>query len=139
MLAKAVNRDLEFALSHCHIALSHRYFGHQLVPDCDIFRCLILGSYFQQPLRVFAGPDRKSTRLNSSHSQISYAVFCLKKTNPTNSQSLSMSRRWSRPSGRRSFAQECHERFKSSSASSSGPLLATASCSIRTTLTISNA
>src|SRR2546430_3659065 len=24
-------------------------------------------------------PDRKSTRLNSSHSQISYAVFCLKK------------------------------------------------------------
>src|SRR2546430_10429656 len=28
----------------------------------------------QSPLR-----DRKSTRLNSSHSQISYAVFCLKK------------------------------------------------------------
>src|SRR5688572_32082705 len=33
-----------------------------------------------------AGPsegkiDRKSTRLNSSHSQISYAVFCLKKKN----------------------------------------------------------
>src|SRR2546430_12595770 len=25
--------------------------------------------------------DRKSTRLNSSHSQISYAVFCLEKTN----------------------------------------------------------
>src|SRR2546427_9072128 len=24
-------------------------------------------------------PDRKSTRLNSSHSQISYAVYCLKK------------------------------------------------------------
>src|SRR6266568_7070603 len=24
-------------------------------------------------------PDRKSTRLNSSHSSISYAVFCLKK------------------------------------------------------------
>src|SRR5688572_31608034 len=27
--------------------------------------------------------DRKSTRLNSSHSQISYAVFCLKKKNIT--------------------------------------------------------
>src|SRR5205085_9708242 len=27
--------------------------------------------------------DRKSTRLNSSHSQISYAVFCLKKKNHT--------------------------------------------------------
>src|SRR2546427_8347301 len=26
-----------------------------------------------------ANEDRKSTRLNSSHSQISYAVFCLKK------------------------------------------------------------
>src|SRR3712207_8665933 len=25
-------------------------------------------------------PDRKSTRLNSSHANISYAVFCLKKT-----------------------------------------------------------
>src|SRR5690606_40846438 len=31
-------------------------------------------------LRVFcAAPDRKSTRLNSSHVKISYAVFCLKK------------------------------------------------------------
>src|SRR2546427_6389402 len=30
--------------------------------------------------------DRKSTRLNSSHSQISYAVFCLKKKK-TNEQS----------------------------------------------------
>src|SRR2546430_11741081 len=29
----------------------------------------------------FDGEDRKSTRLNSSHSQISYAVFCLKKKN----------------------------------------------------------
>src|SRR2546430_11419110 len=28
---------------------------------------------------VTIGTDRKSTRLNSSHSQISYAVFCLKK------------------------------------------------------------
>src|SRR2546427_6135950 len=31
------------------------------------------GAVVQQPA------DRKSTRLNSSHSQISYAVFCLKK------------------------------------------------------------
>src|SRR2546430_10509081 len=28
---------------------------------------------------LFGAADRKSTRLNSSHSQISYAVFCLKK------------------------------------------------------------
>src|SRR3712207_7859324 len=30
------------------------------------------------PIDLF-GPDRKSTRLNSSHANISYAVFCLKK------------------------------------------------------------
>src|SRR3712207_7719526 len=33
-----------------------------------------------EPCRWFASPtDRKSTRLNSSHANISYAVFCLKK------------------------------------------------------------
>src|SRR2546430_12091950 len=36
--------------------------------------------FLQKGPRVVAlGGDRKSTRLNSSHSQISYAVFCLKK------------------------------------------------------------
>src|SRR2546430_11313806 len=30
-------------------------------------------------IKLIANLDRKSTRLNSSHSQISYAVFCLKK------------------------------------------------------------
>src|SRR2546430_13418992 len=33
--------------------------------------------------------DRKSTRLNSSHSQISYAVFCLKKKNNYSAPPLS--------------------------------------------------
>src|SRR2546430_9890980 len=32
--------------------------------------------------------DRKSTRLNSSHSQISYAVFCLKKKKNTSTRSV---------------------------------------------------
>src|SRR3712207_7374425 len=32
-------------------------------------------------LILTAPPDRKSTRLNSSHANISYAVFCLKKKN----------------------------------------------------------
>ena len=32
--------------------------------------------------------DRKSTRLNSSHDQISYAVFCLKKKNISNNLTL---------------------------------------------------
>src|SRR3712207_8786515 len=33
----------------------------------------------RRSLRRREGPDRKSTRLNSSHANISYAVFCLKK------------------------------------------------------------
>src|SRR3712207_8207978 len=33
--------------------------------------------------RLVAAGDRKSTRLNSSHANISYAVFCLKKKNMT--------------------------------------------------------
>src|SRR5688572_30893441 len=44
-------------------------------------RCCALGC--DMPTRPFHSParrlDRKSTRLNSSHSQISYAVFCLQK------------------------------------------------------------
>src|SRR2546430_11762942 len=34
--------------------------------------------------------DRKSTRLNSSHSQISYAVFCLKKKKKKNTTPLTL-------------------------------------------------
>src|SRR2546430_10670810 len=49
-------------------------------------------TYYRQPqirpypLNLLRGQpiaDRKSTRLNSSHSQISYAVFCLKKKKET--------------------------------------------------------
>src|SRR5699024_12128547 len=34
-------------------------------------------------LKQYGGRDRKSTRLNSSHVSISYAVYCLKKKNRT--------------------------------------------------------
>src|SRR2546427_6023333 len=37
------------------------------------------GADLLQPAEVGRRQDRKSTRLNSSHSQKSYAVFCLKK------------------------------------------------------------
>src|SRR5689334_13750503 len=40
----------------------------QFEPDLSSFR-----------MNSLRHPDRKSTRLNSSHSSISYAVFCLKK------------------------------------------------------------
>src|SRR5688572_33191462 len=38
---------------------------------------------------LHAKEDRKSTRLNSSHSQISYAVFCLKKKKNTKNETTS--------------------------------------------------
>src|SRR5205085_10324974 len=42
-----------------------------------LFMLVVALSAGSQSLKL--GEDRKSTRLNSSHSQISYAVFCLKK------------------------------------------------------------
>src|SRR3712207_7678182 len=44
----------------------------------------------QPRLRHVQGADRKSTRLNSSHANISYAVFCLKKKKITTKQSISL-------------------------------------------------
>src|SRR5256886_9667797 len=44
-----------------------------VIPMADIMLVLLIIFMVVTPL------DRKSTRLNSSHSQISYAVFCLKK------------------------------------------------------------
>src|SRR2546430_9918257 len=44
--------------------------------------CLALACYLLSGVAVLvasSGEDRKSTRLNSSHSQISYAVFCFTK------------------------------------------------------------
>src|SRR2546427_4890207 len=41
----------------------------------------VFGTHDGNLIAEIAARDRKSTRLNSSHSQISYAVFCLKKKN----------------------------------------------------------
>src|SRR2546422_2121349 len=43
----------------------------------------VCGEPMQPRERRAAGRDRKSTRLNSSHGYISYAVFCLKKKKKT--------------------------------------------------------
>src|SRR3972149_9282152 len=55
-----------------------------LFPYTTLFRSRFVRGEGSRACRegASAGPsprDRKSTRLNSSHSQISYAVFCLKK------------------------------------------------------------
>src|SRR2546430_6107086 len=55
-----------------------------LFPYTTLFRSGCFGLQtgvpaYRRAFRLQTGVDRKSTRLNSSHSQISYAVFCLKK------------------------------------------------------------
>src|SRR2546422_7841962 len=77
-----------------------------LFPYTTLFRSGVIRVYFNRPSEIFDGLrnpircpfvqevaafqvglirlhaiDRKSTRLNSSHGYISYAVFCLKKKN----------------------------------------------------------
>src|SRR2546430_10607283 len=44
----------------------------------------LAGQFRQSRQETEYAADRKSTRLNSSHSQISYAVFCLKKKTDRN-------------------------------------------------------
>src|SRR5882757_10387011 len=57
--------------------------GDRLVREHPGDRCgdpLLLGERLVPGrVRMLLGRDRKSTRLNSSHANISYAVFCLKK------------------------------------------------------------
>src|SRR2546430_11450489 len=61
-----------------------RSFGYRLCVE----RCIVAQNAEREELRADlfntkGTGDRKSTRLNSSHSQISYAVFCLKKKKDT--------------------------------------------------------
>src|SRR5580693_9702097 len=62
-----------------------------LFPYTTLFRSAASGGACHCPRRRWRPldrrlRDRKSTRLNSSHSSISYAVFCLKKTKNTKLQ-----------------------------------------------------
>src|SRR2546427_6859121 len=75
--------------SFCHqVGVAHRrvlFETLKLDPAIDYPTVEFLGNVgsaslpITMALSLEAGQDRKSTRLNSSHSQISYAVFCLKK------------------------------------------------------------
>src|SRR3712207_7432851 len=47
----------------------------------DVFQPDFIDINFGCPVKKVVRRDRKSTRLNSSHANISYAVFCLKKKN----------------------------------------------------------
>src|SRR2546427_9638690 len=65
------------SLSHSHPSTPRAPGGHST--SRATFCREIHSAYEQAHSDYPGGRDRKSTRLNSSHSQISYAVFCLKK------------------------------------------------------------
>src|SRR2546429_7250665 len=63
-------------------------FLKRVVPQARLLDALVLQLQFADEIRVmdekdWTPVDRKSTRLNSSHGYISYAVFCLKKKKET--------------------------------------------------------
>src|SRR5688572_31157888 len=81
-LFRSLEDEPDLAIAHAR-ALRQRQIRHRLAIEC----VLAFGRRIEEPQNrqqrglAAAGRsgDRKSTRLNSSHSQISYAVFCLKK------------------------------------------------------------
>src|SRR3712207_8410946 len=73
-----------------YLTSKDEWIGNDRNPDHDVLKnkfnwgnlnVALDWNYVFSP-KLFA-KDRKSTRLNSSHANISYAVFCLKKKKPT--------------------------------------------------------
>src|SRR5690348_17853663 len=87
----------QIAVPMCRVYLVHRYFFFNATATTEIYTlslhdALPISATGHEPVGLLdlAWPaadllllalDRKSTRLNSSHPSISYAVFCLKKKN----------------------------------------------------------
>src|SRR5687768_5356132 len=63
---------LNFVACLMYLIRRNRWWDHLALTAAEV------GVMFLSMLLI-TGPDRKSTRLNSSHGYISYAVFCLKK------------------------------------------------------------
>src|SRR3712207_8974489 len=76
----------ERLVEHEHLRVVHQRggdLGALLVAQRQCLQ-LVAGALAEtDPLDQRVGVDRKSTRLNSSHANISYAVFCLKKKKKT--------------------------------------------------------
>src|SRR5207249_8853754 len=87
-LFRSLDRDCPAGIRCTHCARRQNHEIAVLSHQYDIVSPMILDYEVDGPqhLRQQGGclrldPDRKSTRLNSSHVSISYAVFCLKKKN----------------------------------------------------------
>src|SRR2546430_11479918 len=91
LLAATVNGALGYGFSSITVPVALLFYANRVLNPALVWVEVALNSYVlwvnrasiphvwrrsSRPLRP--RPDRKSTRLNSSHSQISYAVFCLK-------------------------------------------------------------
>src|SRR5258708_30932809 len=85
-----IRDDLVTGVQTCALPISHLSCPVLPRPDLGRMHCPCHEGWFEirngEPV---AGPprDRKSTRLNSSHQIISYAVFCLKKKKITDANS----------------------------------------------------
>src|SRR2546430_7199487 len=65
-----------FRSQSCYVRVAHSAVNRS-IERC--VQCSSITTVFDCASKIVMERDRKSTRLNSSHSQISYAVFCLKK------------------------------------------------------------
>src|SRR5690606_41395200 len=70
-------KEVEIEEVYRHTAIAAPYV--ELIEEFTLSELIDLHFQFKPLLNGFS--DRKSTRLNSSHVKISYAVFCLKKNN----------------------------------------------------------
>src|SRR5690606_40205811 len=67
-------------IGHCPGEIGHRQPRDPAMVELHEFAIDLHAPHLvEMKVGPFAGQDRKSTRLNSSHVKISYAVFCLKK------------------------------------------------------------
>src|SRR5688572_31638383 len=77
-LFRSWSRGTEMTAAHIRAAIESMAERHGL--EANLVEALVLTESGGKQWAWNPEPkDRKSTRLNSSHSQISYAVFCLKK------------------------------------------------------------
>src|SRR5215813_2066979 len=76
--------EFAYILEHAEaqVVLVDWEYAHQIAPLVDTLKGIkhyVLLRDSEEPTASLPAQDRKSTRLNSSHVRISYAVFCLKK------------------------------------------------------------
>src|SRR5699024_11416667 len=92
--AKELNSEIRAAFSEEQIYRIDHYLGKEMVQNIEVIRFAngifehLWNNRFISNIQVTSSEDRKSTRLNSSHVSISYAVFCLKKKNEINKTNI---------------------------------------------------